>query len=109
MAAASVETKAFDFVKILAQENSASHPSTPPCDDRKLWKVEPSHFLATWSLYENLLQSSSEVIYTVVILPDTFTNTVQSMCNTYYMVEVGYMPFSCPNHSYIYFLTIVDF
>ena len=30
MAAASVESKAFDFVKGFAQENCASYPSTPP-------------------------------------------------------------------------------
>jgi hypothetical protein len=66
----------------------------------------------TWSLYENLLQSSNEVIYTVVILSDTFTNMLQSMCNKCYMVEVGYMPFSCwkaqSTDTYI-LLTIVDF
>ena len=45
MAAGSDESKAFDFVKGSAQENCASYPSTPPCDDRKLWKVEPSHAL----------------------------------------------------------------
>ena len=45
IAAASVEFKAFDFVKVFAQENCASYPSTPPCDDGTLWKQEPSHFL----------------------------------------------------------------
>ena len=61
---------------------------------------------ATWSLYENIFQSSNEVIYTVVIIPDTFTNTVQSMCNTCYMVEVGYalQLLESPKHSYIYFI-----
>jgi hypothetical protein len=65
-----------------------------------------------WSLCENLLQSSNEVIYTVVILPDTFTNMVQSMCNTCNMVEVGYMPFSCWKAQSIVtyiLLNIVDF
>ena len=45
MAAASAESTAFDFVKGFAQETCASYPSTPPCDDRKLFKMEPSHFL----------------------------------------------------------------
>ena len=63
-------------------------------------------------LYENGLQSSNEVIYTVVILPDTFTNMVQSMCNACYMVEVKYTPFSCWKVQSIVtyiLLTIVDF
>ena len=36
MDAASVESKAFDFVKVFAQENCASYPNTPTCNDRKL-------------------------------------------------------------------------
>ena len=66
--------------------------------------------LGTLSLYENLLQNSNEVVCTVVILSDTFTNKVQSMCNICYMVGVHALQL-LEAHSIVTYvlLTIVDF
>jgi hypothetical protein len=50
-------------------------------------------------------ESRNELVYTVVILPDTFTNTAQSICNTCYMVVVHALQLlESPKHSYIYFI-----